>query len=137
MRNRPGSAWRQHHHRHRRGQPAPADCPQLGADVTLNFNEVDVVDEILKLTGGRGVDAAIEALKEDTDEARLPLIEKALALEKDTRLQAQLEAIRARILLAEKGVEMRGCSRSLALLGPIPGAVISPAMEAVLTMNPS
>jgi threonine dehydrogenase-like Zn-dependent dehydrogenase len=35
---------------------------QLGADVTLNFREVDVVDEILKLTGGRGVDAAIEAL---------------------------------------------------------------------------
>ena len=35
---------------------------QLGADVTLNFNEVDVVEEILKLTGGRGVDAAIEAL---------------------------------------------------------------------------
>ncbi|THG77200.1 NAD(P)-dependent alcohol dehydrogenase [Pseudomonas sp. A-1] len=35
---------------------------QLGADVTLNFREVDVVDEILKLTGGRGVDASIEAL---------------------------------------------------------------------------
>lgn len=35
---------------------------QLGADVTLNFREVDVVEEILKLTGGRGVDAAIEAL---------------------------------------------------------------------------
>ncbi|WPP47528.1 NAD(P)-dependent alcohol dehydrogenase [Pseudomonas sp. AN-1] len=35
---------------------------RLGADVTLNFREVDVVDEILKLTGGRGVDAAIEAL---------------------------------------------------------------------------
>ncbi len=35
---------------------------QLGADVTLNFRQVDVVDEILKLTGGRGVDAAIEAL---------------------------------------------------------------------------
>ncbi len=35
---------------------------QLGADVTLNFREVDVVDEILKLTGGRGVDGAIEAL---------------------------------------------------------------------------
>ena len=33
-------------------------------------------------------------------------------------------------LLAEKGVEMRGCSRSLALLGPIPGAVIKPATEA-------
>ncbi len=35
---------------------------KLGADVTLNFNEVDVVEEILKLTGGRGVDCAIEAL---------------------------------------------------------------------------
>lgn len=35
---------------------------QLGADMTLNFREVDVVDEILKLTGGRGVDGAIEAL---------------------------------------------------------------------------
>ncbi|WP_222909628.1 NAD(P)-dependent alcohol dehydrogenase [Pseudomonas sp. DNDY-54] len=35
---------------------------QMGADVTLNFREVDVVEEILKITGGRGVDAAIEAL---------------------------------------------------------------------------
>ncbi|WP_409523160.1 NAD(P)-dependent alcohol dehydrogenase [Nitrincola sp. MINF-07-Sa-05] len=35
---------------------------QLGADITLNFNEVDVVDEIMKITGGRGVDASIEAL---------------------------------------------------------------------------
>jgi threonine dehydrogenase-like Zn-dependent dehydrogenase len=35
---------------------------QLGADVTLNFNQVDVVAEILKLTGGRGVDSSIEAL---------------------------------------------------------------------------
>jgi threonine dehydrogenase-like Zn-dependent dehydrogenase len=35
---------------------------QLGADVTLNFTQCDVVDEIMKITGGRGVDAAIEAL---------------------------------------------------------------------------
>ncbi|MFT3821440.1 MAG: NAD(P)-dependent alcohol dehydrogenase [Rubrivivax sp.] len=35
---------------------------QLGADVTLNFNQVDVVAEIMKLTGGRGVDSSIEAL---------------------------------------------------------------------------
>lgn len=35
---------------------------QMGADVTLNFRKVDVVSEILKLTGGRGVDASIEAL---------------------------------------------------------------------------
>lgn len=35
---------------------------KLGADVTLNFTKVDVVDEIMKLTGGRGVDSSIEAL---------------------------------------------------------------------------
>ncbi|MGM0638857.1 MAG: NAD(P)-dependent alcohol dehydrogenase [Pseudomonadota bacterium] len=35
---------------------------KMGADVTLNFREVDVVAEILKITGGRGVDASIEAL---------------------------------------------------------------------------
>ncbi|MDI5891642.1 NAD(P)-dependent alcohol dehydrogenase [Halomonas rhizosphaerae] len=35
---------------------------KMGADVTLNFRQVDVVSEILKLTGGRGVDASIEAL---------------------------------------------------------------------------
>lgn len=35
---------------------------KMGADITLNFNQVDVVEEILRLTGGRGVDAAIEAL---------------------------------------------------------------------------
>lgn len=35
---------------------------KLGADVTLNFTKVDVVGEIMKLTGGRGVDSSIEAL---------------------------------------------------------------------------
>lgn len=35
---------------------------QLGADVTLNIHDCDVVAEVLKLTGGRGADSAIEAL---------------------------------------------------------------------------
>jgi threonine dehydrogenase-like Zn-dependent dehydrogenase len=35
---------------------------QMGADVTLNFRNCDVVDEVMKLTAGRGVDASIEAL---------------------------------------------------------------------------
>jgi threonine dehydrogenase-like Zn-dependent dehydrogenase len=35
---------------------------RLGADVALNFEEVDVVAEIQRLTRGRGVDVAIEAL---------------------------------------------------------------------------
>jgi threonine dehydrogenase-like Zn-dependent dehydrogenase len=35
---------------------------QMGADLTLNFKRCDVVAEVMKLTGGRGADAAIEAL---------------------------------------------------------------------------
>lgn len=35
---------------------------KMGADVTLNFTKCDVVDEIMKITGGRGVDSSIEAL---------------------------------------------------------------------------
>ncbi len=34
----------------------------MGADVTLDFHRCDPVEEIMRLTGGRGVDAAIEAL---------------------------------------------------------------------------
>jgi threonine dehydrogenase-like Zn-dependent dehydrogenase len=34
----------------------------LGADVVLNYKNCDVVDEVMKLTGGRGADASIEAL---------------------------------------------------------------------------
>lgn len=39
-----------------------AIAKQMGADVVLDFRKVDVVEEILKITGGRGVDVAIEAL---------------------------------------------------------------------------
>lgn len=35
---------------------------QMGADITLNFNNCDVVDEVMKITGGRGADSSIEAL---------------------------------------------------------------------------
>lgn len=35
---------------------------RMGADVVVDASRVDVVDEILKITGGRGVDASIEAL---------------------------------------------------------------------------
>ena len=48
---------------------------QLGADVTLNIHECDVVAEVLKLTGGRGADSAIEALgTQATFEAGLRVI---------------------------------------------------------------
>ncbi|MDP3082172.1 MAG: NAD(P)-dependent alcohol dehydrogenase [Rubrivivax sp.] len=39
-----------------------AIAKKMGADITLNYKECDVVDEIMKLTGGRGADSAIEAL---------------------------------------------------------------------------
>jgi alcohol dehydrogenase len=35
---------------------------RLGADLTVNFREVDPIGEIMRLTDGRGVDVAIEAL---------------------------------------------------------------------------
>ena len=35
---------------------------RMGADIVIDFNKVDPVDEIMKATGGRGVDVAIEAL---------------------------------------------------------------------------
>jgi alcohol dehydrogenase len=34
----------------------------MGADVALNFKRCDVVAEVMKLTGGKGVDSSIEAL---------------------------------------------------------------------------
>jgi len=35
---------------------------ELGATITLNPNKVDVVQEVMKITGGRGVDVAIEVV---------------------------------------------------------------------------
>jgi len=39
-----------------------AVAKKMGADVTLNFRNVDVVAEVMKLTGGKGADSSIEAL---------------------------------------------------------------------------
>ena len=50
---------------------------------------------------------AIDALREETDEARLPLIEKALAAEQDATLKTRLESIRARILLSSSDAAKR------------------------------
>ena len=50
---------------------------------------------------------AIDALREESDEARLPLIEKALASEQDAALKARLESIRARILISSSDAAKR------------------------------
>lgn len=48
---------------------------QMGADITLDYRKDDVVSEILKITGGRGVDVSIEALgQQSTFEAALRVL---------------------------------------------------------------
>nr|WP_245499553.1 zinc-binding dehydrogenase [Tepidamorphus gemmatus] len=48
---------------------------RMGADHVLDFTRVDPVDEIMRLTDGRGVDVAIEALgRQETSEAALRVL---------------------------------------------------------------
>ncbi|MCL1887150.1 MAG: NAD(P)-dependent alcohol dehydrogenase [Betaproteobacteria bacterium] len=52
-----------------------AIAKKMGADITINFNEVDPVEEIMKITKGQGVDVAIEALgKQSTFESCLRVL---------------------------------------------------------------
>jgi alcohol dehydrogenase len=52
-----------------------AVAKRMGADVVLNFKECDIVTEIRRLTDGRGVDVAIEALgTQDTFESALRVL---------------------------------------------------------------
>lgn len=47
----------------------------MGADHVIDFSKHDPVDEIMRLTGGRGVDVAIEALgRQETFEAALRVL---------------------------------------------------------------
>ena len=53
---------------------------RCGADVTVNFREVDPVEEIMRLTDGRGVDVAIEALgTQSTFESALRVLRPGLS----------------------------------------------------------
>ena len=48
---------------------------KMGADITLNYTQCDVVAEVMRLTGGRGADSAIEALGlQSTFEASLRVL---------------------------------------------------------------
>jgi threonine dehydrogenase-like Zn-dependent dehydrogenase len=48
---------------------------QLGADITLNPTQCDAVEEVMRLTGGRGADSSIEALGlQSTFEAALRVL---------------------------------------------------------------
>ncbi len=58
------------------------DCPEvaqrLGADRVIDYKSVDPVEEIMHITGGRGVDVAIEALgTQETFESCLRVLKPA------------------------------------------------------------
>lgn len=63
------------------GLCATAGAKLMGADHVIDFRSLDPVDEIMKITGGRGVDVAIETLgTQDTFEACLRVLRPGGAL---------------------------------------------------------
>jgi urea transport system permease protein len=92
-----------------------------GADTTLPAGAEDVINSnqmrreiegtlaALKLFSTDLAErrAAIKALKEEADESRLPLIEKALAVEADASLKTQLSQVRAAVLVSSTDVGKR------------------------------
>ncbi|AVT13403.1 urea ABC transporter permease subunit UrtB [Paracidovorax avenae] len=84
---------------------APVSVPDDAEDIVNNNRmrgEFDTALASLQLMSPDAAQrrAAIDALKDESDEARLPLIDKALAAEREPGLKARLEAIRARIQLS-------------------------------------
>ncbi len=84
---------------------APVAVPDDAEDIVNNNRmrgEFDTALASLQLMSPDAAQrrAAIDALKDERDEARLPLIDKALAAEREPGLRARLEAIRARIQLS-------------------------------------
>ncbi len=91
---------------------APVAVPDDAEDVVNNNRmrgEFDTALASLQLMSPDAAQrrAAIDALKDESDEARLPLIDKALAAEREPGLKARLEAIRARIQLSSSDPAQR------------------------------
>ncbi|MDQ6882111.1 MAG: urea ABC transporter permease subunit UrtB [Pseudomonadota bacterium] len=89
---------------------AGVPLPDAAEDVVINNRmrgELDSAAAALKLFSpdARTRAAAIQSLLADTDEAKLPLIEKAYAAEQNADFKGRLELVRAAILLnsADKG----------------------------------
>ncbi|MDB5744323.1 MAG: amino acid/amide transporter rane protein 1, family [Polaromonas sp.] len=81
-------------------QPLPADAEDV-INPNMMRSEMDNALAAIKLFSKdqKVRSDAIKTLAGDSDEARLPLIEKAYALESDAQLKSQLERLRAAILL--------------------------------------
>ena len=83
---------------------AAVPLPEAAEDVVINNRmrgELDTAAAALKLFSpdNKTRAAAIQSLLVDTDEAKLPLIEKAYAAEKNADLRTRLELVRAAMLL--------------------------------------
>jgi urea transport system permease protein len=83
---------------------AAATLPETAEDVVINNRmrgELDSAAAALKLfSPDAGVRrAAIKSMTGDTDEAKLPLVEKAFAAEADPAIKGELAVVRAAILL--------------------------------------
>ncbi|MDP3138653.1 MAG: urea ABC transporter permease subunit UrtB [Burkholderiaceae bacterium] len=76
-----------------------------GAEDVVNNNrmrgEIELAQAALKLFSAdlKVRRAAVKAMQSETDETKLPLIEKAYAAEQDAALKLQLEVVRAAVLL--------------------------------------
>ncbi len=114
--------------------------PVTGAQVTLPADAEDVINPnlmrseldtalaVLKLfSPDEKVRAdAIKTLAGDSDEARLPLIEKALAAESSPNLKSQLERVRASILLGspDKAKRLEAAAELASSKNPITKTVL-------------
>ncbi len=84
---------------------APAALPADAEDVVNNNRMRGGIDTAIASLQLLSPDAtvrrtAVDTLQQETDAARLPLIDRALATEKDAGIRDRLEVVRARILLS-------------------------------------
>ncbi|MDF1484703.1 urea ABC transporter permease subunit UrtB [Ramlibacter sp. H39-3-26] len=96
--------------------PVPDDAQDVVSNNRMR-GEIDAALAALQLfsTDEKTRAAAIAALQGETDEARLPLIDKALAAEHSAALKDQLETLRAGIMLGSEDAARRlDAARALA-----------------------
>ena len=114
---------------------APAVLPD-GAEDVVNNNRMrrelaSAVAALGLISLDRSARAkAIAALKDEADEGKLPLIDKALAAETDTALKAQLELLRAAVLISSADAGKRAAAAK-ALAGSQSAATRSLLLEKV------
>jgi len=107
----------------------PADAEDVSNNNRLR-SEIESALASLKLLSGDlpARAAAIKQLKEQPDESRLPLIDKALAAETDAKLKAELGLLRSALLIASPDKTKR-LEAALALGNSHQGATKSLLME--------